>query len=81
MKAEIYTKTMTHCGYCIRAKALMEKHEIEFTELALEEKRDECFERVRTATGSDPKTAPQIFIDGEYVGGHDQLVEFLAARG
>jgi glutaredoxin 3 len=79
MTAEIYTKTKTHCGYCVRAKALLEKHQIPYREISLEENRDECIDRVREATGAEPKTAPQIFIDGRHVGGHDDLVKFLGA--
>lgn len=81
MKADIYTKTTTHCPYCVKAKALLEQAEIEYEEISVEENREDCFERVRAATGADPKTAPQIFIDDEYIGGHDQLVAWLANRG
>jgi glutaredoxin 3 len=78
MKAVIYSKTKSVCPYCVKAKALFEKHGIDYEEISVEDNREECFRVVREATGSDPKTAPQIFIDGEYIGGHDQLVEWLA---
>ncbi len=74
MTAEVYSKTKMHCPYCVKAKALLEKLGISYKEISIEENREECFDRVRAATGADPKTAPQIFIDGEWVGGYDKLV-------
>jgi glutaredoxin 3 len=77
MSAEIYSKTLTHCGFCVKAKALLEKFGIPYREISVEENRDECFARVNEATGADPKTAPQIFIDEKYIGGHAELVKWL----
>lgn len=79
MKADIYSKTLTNCPYCVKAKILLEKAEIAYEEISIEENREACFARVREATGADPRTAPQIFIDGEYIGGHDQLAEIIAS--
>lgn len=87
MKVEVYSKTTMHCRYCVEAKNLLNKHGIPFVEISIEENRDECFARHREATksekypdGVDPKTAPQIFIDDQLIGGHDKLVEWFAKR-
>lgn len=75
MNIEIYTGT--GCGYCTRAKALLNSSGMEFTEINAREVRDELLQRLE-ATGKEFKmTIPQIFIDDEYVGGHDDLVVWL----
>lgn len=70
-KVEIYTKW--GCGYCVRAKALLNAKGVAFTEYDLTmggPRRAEMFERVPGAT-----TVPQIFIDGRPIGGSDELHE------
>lgn len=79
MKAEIYSKP--NCPYCVKAKYLLEKYQYEIDEISAVDHRDVLIERVEKATGSTPKTVPQIWIDGRYIGGHDQLVEWLAKKG
>ena len=78
MTATIYSKD--NCPYCVKAKHLFEKHGISYEEISAVDYRDQLFERVEQATGQSPKTVPQIFLDGSYVGGHDQLVILLQER-
>jgi glutaredoxin 3 len=78
MHADLYSKN--NCLFCVRSYDLLKKNNIDFTVIAIEDNRDAMFARVNAATGKDPKTAPQIFIDGEYVGGFDQLVLWIAAN-
>ena len=68
-KVEIYTKI--YCGYCYRAKHLLESKGIEFTEYDITlggPQRAEMLERK-----PDAVTVPQIFIDGRAIGGSDDL--------
>jgi glutaredoxin 3 len=68
-RVEIYSTMF--CGYCARAKALLDKKGVAYEETDLLEhpdKRDEMVERAGGRT-----TVPQIFIDGKYVGGSDEL--------
>lgn len=68
-KVEIYTKI--YCGYCYRAKRLLESKGVEFVEHDITlggAKRAEMLERK-----PDAMTVPQIFIDGRAVGGSDDL--------
>ena len=68
-KVEIYTKAW--CGYCFRAKRLLESKGIEFAEYDVTmggPKKAEMMERK-----PDAFTVPQIFIDGRSVGGSDDL--------
>jgi len=68
-KIEIYTKGW--CGYCFRAKQLLESKGVEFIEHDVTmggPKMDELRERK-----PDAVTVPQIFIDGKAIGGSDDL--------
>ena len=68
-KVEIYT-TMW-CGYCARARSLLQRKGVAFEDIDVEadtSKRDEMVERAHGRT-----TVPQIFIDGVHVGGSDDL--------
>lgn len=74
-RAEMYSKP--NCGYCVKAKALFEKHGIQYEEISAVDNFDVLIDRVTQATGARPQTVPQIFIDGAHIGGHDQLVVWL----
>lgn len=66
---EIYT-TPT-CPYCLAAKALLDNKGVAYTEMTVigdPAKRQEMLER---ANGSH--TVPQIFIDGQHIGGFDDM--------
>lgn len=76
MKATFYTKP--NCPYCVKAKFLLTQKGIQFEELSAIDRRAELFERVNEATGDDPKSVPQIWLDDLYIGGYDQLVEHFA---
>lgn len=69
MKATIWTKD--NCTYCTQAKKLLEAKDIEYTEQKIGEEytKEQLLEAVPNA-----KSVPQIFIDGEYVGGYRELV-------
>lgn len=68
-KVEIYTKAF--CGYCARAKALLTGKGVAFEEYDISmggPKRDEMLERSQGGS-----TVPQIFIDGQHIGGSDDM--------
>ena len=68
-KVEIYTKAW--CGFCLRAKRLLESKGVEFLEYDITmggPKKAEMLERK-----PDAFTVPQIFIDGQAIGGSDDL--------
>lgn len=69
-KVEIYTK-MT-CGFCVRAKRLLEMKKVAFDEIAVDFCGDKKAEMVERAGGR--MTVPQIFINGRHVGGCDDLM-------
>jgi len=73
-KIEIYTTPW--CGYCARAKGLLDKKGAAYDEMDVMEdaaKRTEMHERSRRST------VPQIFINGEHIGGSDELADLERA--
>jgi glutaredoxin 3 len=67
---EIYTKAF--CGYCWRARELLEAKGIEFQEYAVDGGGPKREEMIRRANGRT--TVPQIFIDGRHIGGCSDLL-------
>jgi len=68
-KVEIYTKFT--CGFCFRAKALLESKNVSFEETDITmggSKREEMIQR-----SGGRMTVPQIFIDDLHIGGSDEL--------
>ena len=68
MKAIIWSKY--HCPYCDQAKALLTKKGIEFEEKKIGDgyTKEELLEAVPNA-----RTVPQIFLDGQLIGGFTEL--------
>jgi glutaredoxin 3 len=69
-KVEIYTKTF--CGFCIRAKRLLDMKKVAYEEYAVDfggAKRAEMVER-----SGGRMTVPQVFVNGRHVGGCDELM-------
>jgi glutaredoxin 3 len=68
--ARILVYSTRWCGYCVRAKALLESRGIEYEEISLDD--DPAFRRkLFDLTGG--WTVPQILIDGRPIGGYTEL--------
>ena len=68
--AQILFYTTRWCGYCVRAKTLLQSRGLEFEEIFLDD--DPAFrQRLLELTGS--WTVPQILIDGRPIGGYTEL--------
>jgi glutaredoxin 3 len=68
--ARIQMYTTAWCGYCVRAKALLEQRGLPFEEVRVDD--DPNFRtRLEELTGS--WTVPQIVIDGAPIGGFSEL--------
>lgn len=68
--ARIQMYTTRWCGYCVRAKALLDSKRLEYEEIHLDD--DEHFRQtVHDLTGH--WTVPQILIDGKPIGGYTEL--------
>jgi glutaredoxin 3 len=70
-RVEIYVKTF--CGYCFRAKRLLDSKGIEYQEHLLVFGGPEREQMIQRSGGR--ATVPQIFIDGRHIGGCDELIE------
>ncbi|MCY7334570.1 MAG: glutaredoxin 3 [Pseudanabaena sp. CAN_BIN31] len=69
-KVEIYTWRM--CPFCIRAKHLLDKKGVEYTEYVID--GDDAARSQMVARGSDGKrSVPQIFINDLHIGGCDAV--------
>ena len=68
-KVEIYT--WQYCPFCIRAKSLLKKKNINFTEYKIDGDEDARTLMIERADGR--RTLPQIFIDNKGIGGCDDL--------
>ena len=65
--------------YCNKAKALVKNLGLEYTEKALES--FDSPQAMLEDIGKNVRTMPQIKIDGELIGGYNQLVEHFADKG
>jgi glutaredoxin 3 len=70
--AEVDIYTTMWCPYCARAKSLLERKGVAYREISLDEEPGRRAEMVERAHGG--RTVPQIFIDGEHVGGCDDIM-------
>ena len=66
---EIYTSHL--CGYCHAAKRLLTSKNVTFSEVDVFQNPDRKPEMIDRAFGA--RTVPQIFIDGQHIGGCDEL--------
>jgi glutaredoxin len=72
MKTIVWSKD--NCPFCVQAKALLDRKGITYEERKLGKDWDksQLLEAVPNA-----KTVPQIFLEGELVGGYDGLIAFF----
>ncbi|NCR12640.1 MAG: glutaredoxin 3 [Microcystis aeruginosa LL13-03] len=71
MAANVEIYTWSSCPFCIRAKALLNKKGVEFTEYCIdgdEEARAKMSDRANGRT-----SVPQIFINDQHIGGCDDI--------
>jgi glutaredoxin 3 len=75
--AKIQMYTTRWCGYCVRAKTLLQSRGLEFEEISLDD--DPAFrQHLLELTGG--WTVPQILVDGKPIGGYTELWQ-LDRRG
>jgi glutaredoxin 3 len=74
-KVVVYSTLL--CPYCHRAKALLRKKGVHFTEIDVGMDRDK---REEMEARAHRHTVPQIFVDDQHIGGCDDLHE-LDAQG
>lgn len=78
MSANVEIYTWSTCPFCIRAKALLNKKGVQFTEYCIDGDEAARAEMAKRANGR--RTLPQIFINNQGIGGCDELYA-LNAQG
>jgi glutaredoxin 3 len=70
--SKVIIYTTDYCPYCVRAKTLLQKKQVEFEEIKIinDEMREDM---IIKANGR--RTVPQIFIGDKHIGGCDDLYE------
>lgn len=74
---EIYT--WSSCPFCVRAKGLLDKKGIAYTEYCID--GDEAARREMSKRADGRRSLPQIFINDHHVGGCDDLFALDAKGG
>jgi glutaredoxin 3 len=78
MMARIQVYSTRWCGYCVRAKTLLDSKGIEYDDVSLDD--DPAFrQKLFDLTGG--WTVPQILIDGKPIGGYTELWRLDRAGG
>lgn len=79
MKIVIYSKN--NCQFCTKAKHLIKTLGLEYEEKSLEKDFDSDPSKMMEDIGKPVRTMPQIKIDGQLIGGYNQLIEHFADKG
>lgn len=74
--AQVVIYTTNYCPYCTGAKALLRSKNVKFEEIDVTDDADKRAEMERL---SQRWTVPQIFIDGQPIGGYDDARSLDAA--
>ena len=77
MQITIYSKN--NCVYCTKAKNLVKNLGLDYTEKRLEE--FESVDKMLEDIGKQVRQMPQIKINGDLIGGYNQLVEYFEKQG
>ena len=68
-KVEVYSTS--YCPYCMRAKALLRSKGVAFEEIDVT--NDPALRAKMVERAGGRRTVPEIFINGEIIGGCDEL--------
>jgi glutaredoxin 3 len=66
---EIYVTT--YCPYCVKAKRLLDAKDVDYT--VIDVTNDDAAREELVAKSGGRRTVPQIFINGQAIGGSDDL--------
>ena len=76
--SQIIVYSKINCGYCIKAKNLLTNLSLEYIEKKFEDFSD--VQKLYEDIGKNVKSMPQIKINGELIGGYNQLIEYLTDK-
>ena len=78
MSATVEIYTWQFCPFCIRAKALLDKKGVEYTEYVID--GDEAAREKMTERANGRTSVPQIFVENRHIGGCDDIYD-LESQG
>jgi glutaredoxin 3 len=79
MAANVEIYTWSTCPFCLRAKALLKRKGVEFTEYGID--GDEAARSKMAQRANGGRSLPQIFINDRHIGGCDDLYALDAKGG
>ena len=79
MTITVYSKN--NCVFCTKAKGLLKNLGLEYEEKSLEKDFGSDPSKLIEDIGKNVRTMPQIKIDGELIGGYNQLGEHFTDKG
>ncbi|STX43550.1 glutaredoxin Grx [Legionella donaldsonii] len=68
--AEVIMYSTVYCPYCMRARQLLESKGVSYTDIRIDDEPDKRDEMIAK---SGRHTVPQIFINGQPIGGCDDM--------
>jgi len=71
MQITIYSKTV--CPYCVAAKHWLKTNNFQYEEVLIDS--DDARQAFIDKVGPGVRTVPQIFVDGERIGGYNELIK------
>ncbi len=81
MKVTVYSKPL--CPSCDKAKALLTKMQVPFetVQIGKDIRPDELFKLFEDKGLPAPRTAPQVFISDNLIGGYEALLKYCEDTG
>lgn len=76
MAAEVFIYSTRNCPYCVTAKQILNRKQIEFTDIALDGNQALQLEMQQK---SGRRTVPQIWINNVHIGGCSELMKLEAS--
>ncbi len=73
MAAQVEIYTWSTCPFCIQAKSLLDKKQVEYTEYCID--GDEQARAKMSQRANGRRSLPQIFINDQHIGGCDDIYD------
>ena len=70
---KIIVYSMQNCPFCVKAKNLLTQRGVSYDVEMIDDWSDEQWDQFAKKSGM--KTVPQIYVDGQLIGGYTQLAE------